>query len=443
MYIPSASISGYRPLYDASGLVNSYGNYSTPLYKAPVVQPPVYDPLTGNYSKQTPGVPQWDAASGRFLVGGQPFTGNYNGDTYTNGLSSRQVADSPSRYQRLDIAKNPGVASAADNLLASFKSTPGISDFGSLLDASRLGKSLTDLNATQAANNTTLNKRYSSILGNLATGENAIVDQANASVPGQFDPLFKANQTFADAGTGLNKDYSALLDSLSSKEGDIIGRANALLPQYDTAANRIGDAATNALFQNNSRYAVGSRASGGANGMSSDEQQRLLHGVQAIRLPLEQQKIQRRYDLLTGLELPTAQADTSRRVGQIADFSMPLQRAIYNNDYNTNAAENARYNEILQNLQLPLLEGQGQRAIGQLTGFTAPRQDQQYQAEFNTPAAITALLQSILGGNQNLRANDLSYLSGLNNLYSGSRYQSLRDVLGTNVTAPQNYTFRA
>jgi len=470
--------------YHPGSTPNSPGYYTQPnLPKTVTPAIPVYDPRSNSYSLPTTGTPTWN---GTHFVNeaGVPFTGTYGGQTYTNGQTQQQIANSPSRYAGINITKNAPIAGATDQLLTNFKPTSGVTDFSNILDAARsatrtatnafandqsafnvqpLADTLNNLNAGYTATGNALNNRYSNILGNTAANQNAIVNASSNLLPQQFNALQGINDQYAATGNALNDAYSGIVGNANTTQNNIVQQGQDLLPAYDTAANNIGDAQTKALIQQLSRYKL---AGGTPTGLGGGEEQLLTNGIANIRLPLEQAKINQRYNLLQNLNLPVAQQEEAAGIGQLQNFSMPLASDVANRNYNTQAGLNQAQQNLLQNIALPLAGQQGAAQVQQLTGFTAPLAQQDYTNAATTAQTIQNLKlqiagksiaeavqylqamavpaqiqQQILAGNQSLQSGDISNLSGLNSLYSGSRYQGLQDLLGANLTQPTASTF--
>lgn len=446
-------------------------------------QQPIYNPQTNSYGLPTMGTPTWN---GTAFVNeqGQPFTGTYGGQTYTNGQSQQQVANSQSRYQGISIAKNPTVSAAATQIGANLKPTTGVTDFSDLLNAARtatgaatndfssdqnaynvqpLSDTLNSLNAGYAATGNALNNQYTNTLANTAANQNNIVNQATALLPQQYQALQGINNQFANTASGLDANYSNVLGNTNATENNILQQEQNLLPSYDQAANNIGDAQTAALQQDVSRYKLGT---GTPASLGGGEEQLLTNGVANIRLPLAEQEINQRYNLLENQNLPVAQQQQAAALGQIQNFELPVAQQEQSQNYGTQAGLNQAQQNILQNIALPLATQQGQAQVQQLTNFTAPQAQQDYTNAATTAQTIqnlkiqtagmgiadaTRYLQSmavpaqiqqqILAANQSLQGGDISNLGGLNSVLGGSNYQGLQDLLGANLSTPTVSTF--
>lgn len=454
------AFSGSRYVPGDMGHPSSYNQPNLPRTVAPVA--PIYDPTRNAYGLPTIGTPRWN---GTHFVNemGQPFTGTYGGQTYTNGQSYQQAANSPSRYTGIDITKNAPVAAATDQLLAGFKPTQGVTDFSSLLDAARtasgaaknafaadqsaynvqpLADTLNNLNTSYTATGNALNNRYSNIVGNTAANQNnivnqssgllpqqfnalqginnqyantagtltnalqnnldqtkadqaGIVNQAYGMLPGQFGALTDINNQFANTGNNLDAKYSGILGNTNATENGIVQQAQDLLPSYDTAANNIGDYQTKVLQGNVSRYKLGT---GTPMSLGGGEENLLANGVAAIRLPLEQQKINQRYNLLQNLNLPIAQQQQAAALGQVQNFEMPLASDVANRNTATQLGLNAAQNNILQNMQLPLEQQQSANQANLLTNTEIPLAQDITNRNYGTQSGLNAAQQNLLQG---------------------------------------------
>lgn len=355
------------------------------------------------------GSPVWNAAKGIFTgLDGSAFSGAIGGQSYTAGKSPAQVQnDTTSRYQPVNIVKSPEIAGATDKLIGAYGDNLNLekNNFTDFLDAARTAKdaATSSFQSDIKAYNPT---DFSNTLNDLNSRYAAAGGVTNANFSGTSDDL--------------NNQYSGILSDLAGKENAGVQKAYDLLPQYDTAGDRIGDAQTSALIQQLSRYKLGS---GTPMSLGSDEQQRLIEGVANVRLPLEQQKIQRQYDTLTGLEIPIEQQQAQRGISQLTGFTYPNVQSRYGNDMNllnTNYSHAYDAATQIQNLKVQTAGLGIQDAV-------------KYMQAIGVPAVLQ---QQVLGG-------DISNLSGLSSLYGGSRYQGLQDENGVYVSQPFGSTFNS
>ena len=363
-----------------SGLINNtYGSQTSPNY----------NPTTNSYLSQTPGNPTWNGSSWVSSTTGQPFTGTYLGQSFNAGQSYQQMANNPnSRYASVNIAKNPGVLAATNNLTSTFQPTQGITDFSDLLNASRSAQST----ATSG----------------LASDQNAI----------NLDPLTTTlnnlNAGYANTTSGLNTTYSNILGNQADTTASDIAQANQNLAGYDTAAQNVADAEQNALQAQVSRYKLGT---GTPSGLGGGEESLIAQGVQNIQLPTQLAKTQAAQNLLQGYVTPLQQQLTQAQIGQLTGFTAPMAQQNYQNSYNTATQ--------LQNLKLQTAGMSIADATNYMKAMAVPDQT----------------IQQILATNQGLNQGNISTLGGLNSLYGGSQYQGLQDLFGANPSQPTTTTF--
>jgi hypothetical protein len=363
-----------------SGLINNtYGSQTSPNY----------NPTTNSYLSQTPGNPTWNGSSWVSSTTGQPFTGTYLGQSFNAGQSYQQMANNPnSRYASVNIAKNPGVLAATNNLTSTFQPTQGITDFSDLLNASRSAQST----ATSG----------------LASDQNAI----------NLDPLTTTlnnlNAGYANTTSGLNTTYSNILGNQADTTASDIAQANQNLDSYDTAAQNVADAEQNALQAQVSRYKLGT---GTPSGLGGGEESLIAQGVQNIQLPTQLAKTQAAQQLLQGYVTPLQQQLTQAQIGQLTGFTAPMAQQNYQNSYNTATQ--------LQNLKLQTAGMSIADATNYMKAMAVPDQT----------------IQQILATNQGLNQGNISTLGGLNSLYGGSQYQGLQDLFGANPSQPTTTTF--
>lgn len=342
----------------------------------------VYDPSTGRVVS---------FKTGRPFTGKEPRTGQYYnagvvsqppaGQQFIPGTQTPIDPNNPTqRYKPVDIPKLPAVATAADDLLKTFQqgadqSLKGFNDylktFRSQMDQSnKLSQQAIAGNAQTEAD--------------LQAGQNRYQTQLDKSA----------------------SDYAALNAADAARQAGIIQEAKDILPQYDAAANAIGDRQTQALMQQLSRYKAGS---GTPMSLGSDEERILAQGVADVRLPLAQQQIQRQYDIVTGLELPIEQQLAARETARIGQFNPYVAGQEFTSGQNTA--------QTISNLRM-------------VTAGMSYDNATRYLQSIGVPAALWS---QILGQ----QAGNLGQIAGLE---EGSRYLGLQDVLGAVPSQPQYYS---
>lgn len=385
-----ALITTQSPRYGNTGLITGYDTI---------------DPLTGSAPNS-----RYTTASDRPMYGpngtiidsasGQPYTGTYNGAHVKNGVqlqlnpstgqydtadniaqsNAAKVNDPASRYQSVNIDKNPDIESATSDLVKQFKTTAD----GALKDFSDyLGNFQSDVSSARNA-------------GKVATDPT----QTIAS-------LTTANQNFQGNLNDANNRYQTALQTGQDTENNIVSQAQNNLGQFDTAAQNVADHEQQALQAQLSRYKL---SSGTPTSMGSDEQKILAQGVQNIQLPTQLAKIQQSYNVLGQYALPVARDVTGQNVQYAGSFLPNIAGSSFG--ANTSTANN------IQNVKMQ---------VANMSFDDATK----YMQSLGIPWAVQS---QILQGN-------VSALGGLNNLESGSRYQGLQDTLGVNVTQPQGYSF--
>jgi hypothetical protein len=331
-----------------------------------------------------------DIGSGKVVsaITGQPYNGlePRSGKQYSGGVETPAKAtpeidpnDPNSRYKPVDIVKSPAIAGATTDLLAQFKKSA---------DASLQG--LDDHLKTYNA----------AVEGAMARG-----NQAMSTEP--FESNTRALQSrYNTSLEGSTADYAALNADNEAKMRAIETEARGILPQYDTAAENIAQRQEAALQNQIGRYKV---LTGTPTSMGSAEQRMLLRGEQDIRLPLEQAKIGRQYDLLSGFSLPIQRELANRETTRISQFNPYVASQEYTTGTGTESA--------IQNLKMQIANMGFAQADAYLRSLALPEQ----------------VRQQLLSGR-------ISELGGLAALEEGSRYRGLMDKLGVNVSQPQYFS---
>lgn len=341
---------------------------------------PVFNANLGMYVDSVNGAPYSgkDPTSGQQYVNGQP-TGvpvPYGGGETINPNDPTQ------RYRATSIEKNPQVSAAAQTL------------------ADTLTKA-----ATQSLQSFDEYKKNFTNSINRAQGlSNAATDIAPVS----------ANLR------GLQSRYSAALDDASSRYNDVVSNTAAAekaivqqgydyLPLYDKAARDAANEELGLLQRNIGRY---KSASGTPMGLGSSEQQMLLGGARQILVPMEQAKVQQRYNILNQLALPTTLDIANRQTTKVGTFDPMVAAAQFQSGTATE--------QTIQQLATVASQMAYQDAIRYMQSLGVPEQ----------------LQQQIMAGN-------IQNAGALNSVFAGSRYQGLQDILGANITPSQNYAFRS
>lgn len=341
------------------------------------------------------GAPVFDANLGMYVnsASGRPYSGRYGttGQEYVNGQptgvpvpygagATINPNDPTQRYRATSIEKNPQVSSAAQAMADSLTrtATQGLQNFN------EYKKNFTD----------SINRAQS--LSNAATD----IGPVSANL------------------RGLQSGYSAALDAASQRYNDVLANTKAAeqaivkqgydyLPMYDAAAQAAANEQMAALQRNIGRY---KSASGTPMGLGSSEQQMLLGGARQILVPMEQAKIQQRYNVLNQLAMPSVLDLANRQTAKVGTFDPMVAAAQFQSGTATE--------QTIQQLASVASQMAYQDAIRYMQSLGVPEQ----------------LQQQIMSGN-------IQNAGALNAVFAGSRYQGLQDILGANITPSQNYNF--
>lgn len=325
---------------------------------------------------------------------GLPFNGKnpWNGKTYKQGVAVDDAegplgsdgepidpANVAERYKPVDIIKSPEIAGATSKLLETFKkgaedSLKGFDDF---------------MGEFKTANTEALGKSRS------ATNIDPYIDTARDQ-----------QARYSDALDRSATDYAALNQDDRARQQDILTRTNALLPEYDRSANAIGDRQLQELTKRISRYKAGS---GTPTSLGSDELRIAARGAADVLLPLEQAKIDRKFNILSNLELPMEQRYTDRETNRIANFNPQIAAQQFQTGQATEST--------IQGLKMQVAQMSFQDAERYMRSLGVPEQ----------------LKQQILSG-------QIGQLGQLAQLEDMSRYRGLNDVLGANLSQPVGYS---
>lgn len=308
---------------------------------------------------------------------GKIFSGtdSRTGKSYNNGYENIDVAD---RYKAVNVVKDPAVADETSKLLDTFKS-----------DAASALTGFSD----HLAN-------FNTDIGNARTLGNKALDTSGFEAQ-----MTGAQRKYAGALDTAAQGYQDLNAQNAAAEQGIVQQAYDTLPQYDAAAQAIGDRQLAQLNQNLSKYKLGTDT---PRSMSSSDANVLARNVADVQLPLEQAKIARKLDLLQNL-------------------SLPVQRELYGN-------ERSRITQFdPQIAQQEFASGQATaqtiQGVRQQVAQMAPGLAVQYMQSLGVPAQLQ---QQILSG-------QLGQLGQISQLNTASNYQGLMDQAGAYPNQAQYY----
>jgi hypothetical protein len=338
--------------------------------------------------------PMWNSAKGVWVnsVTGQPYNGAdpATGKQYVRGQPTTEPVpysggqqinpnDPTQRYSPVNITKSPEIASATSDLLGTFTKTANsaLQDFNSYL------------------------KNFQNQIGSAAE------KTATATDIGPLTQELTANQeAYANALQQASKDYQGLNAQTAAQEHGIVQDAQNLIPAYDQAMTNAEGLQLGNLQQQVNRYKL---APGSVpRGLGSSELRQLAAGTAAVTVPLEQAKIQQRYNILSQYALPTTMDIANRETNRISQFNPAIAAEQFKNGTVTE--------ETIHNLQVQAAQMSYDQALKYMQAIGVP---------YN-------LQQQILSG-------QIGQLGGLSSLYSGSRYQGLQDKLGANITPSIGY----
>lgn len=338
--------------------------------------------------------PIWDNVNGIYInpITRQPFTGKAkNGMYIQNGISKgyqdpasfNTAAIDPNnpnqRYQAVEIPKAPDISSATKDLVQQFKDT-----------AEQSLKGFDDH----------LKEFTSGVSGAGKAGQAAI-----AAAGPTANALSRQQADYAKALTSSANDYRNLNADTAAKEKGVVQEAKDLLPSYDQAGNDIANRQMQEVVKNLSRYKL---STGTPTSAGSDESRILASAAADVMLPLKQAQINRRYDILSGLELPTTQDVANRRTAEISQFDPSVAGQIYSSGTATT------------------------QQVQALKEHVAGMSYDNAERTLRDMGVPSTMINTILGGN-------ISSLSGLAGLEDQSNYRGLQDRLGVNVSQPVYY----
>lgn len=338
-------------------------------------------------------IPMWNAARGMWVnsVTGQPYSGTdpNTGKQYVKGQPTTEPVpysggkqinpnDPTQRYQAVNITKSPEIAQATSDMLNTFNKTANsaLQDFNSYLN------------------------NYKSQVGQAFKSSQEAMDIAPVSAE-----LTAQQQAYANALNQAAKQYETLNAQTAAKEQAIVGQAQGYLPAYDQAITNAEGLQLGNMLQQVNRYKA---ASGVPRGLGSSELRQLAAGTAAVTVPLEQAKIQQQYNVLSNYALPTTLDVANRETSRISQFN-PW---VASEQFRTGQATA----ETIQRLAMETANMGYADALKYMQALGVPYQIQ----------------QQILTG-------EIGQLGALANLYSGSRYQGLQDIMGANITPAVGY----
>ena len=348
----------------------------------------VWDPMTGALSD----TPVYNQQLGVYVSSktGKPFTGkDAQGQNYVNGQQSsvtvpfsggKQInPNNPDeRYQSVNVVKSPEIASATQKMLDTFNKTAdtALADFNEYLS------------------------NFKTQLGAASQKSAAAVDTTGTEAE------LRSRQAAYDAALqSAAARYAALNQDTAARENAVVQEARDLIPAYDAAANAAQSAQLAALQRNVSRYKA---LSGTPRSLGSGELRQLAAGAAAVSVPIEQAKIAQRYNVLSQYAMPVAQDIANRETSRVASFD-PMVAA--------------------QQFQSGQATAQTIQQLAQVTANMSYDNAVKYMTSLSVPYEVQ---QKILTG-------QIGQLGGLAQLYGGSRYQGLQDLLGAAPTQSVYY----
>jgi len=287
--------------------------------------------------------------------------------------------DPNQRYQAVNIVKSPTIAAGEETLMDSFKK-----------------------GATDSL------KGFSDWLGTFKTSlSSAFTKSQEATDPTAAISTLQSRQTGYDTALGQAKtDYEALNQRTAEEQRGLVQEARDLIPEYDKAAQDAANQSLALLQRNVSRYKA---ASGTPMSLGSNEIQQLQAGAAQILVPMEQAKIQQRYNVLSNYAVPMALDIANREQQRIGVFNPEIAKQQFQSGQATA--------QTIQQLQVITAQMARQDAVAFLQAMAVPDQIQ----------------QQILSG-------QISQLGQLGQIDAMANYQGLQDVLGANPSQPQYYS---
>lgn len=349
----------------------------------------VYDPLKKMYVNSVSGLP-WTGPLGN--------TGNFaNKGIWTNSNPTAATGASTTpvdqRYGAMQVVKNPTLAAGTADLFKSFKEGADALDFNSLLNEAR--------SASGTLKTAYQNEQGATNVDDYAAKQRALDAQAAAQT-GQY----------ADTARGIGAEYKASDEDYARKLAGITQKAYDTLPEYDAAIDAIGNKQIGSIQSRIDRNKI----AGGNMGLSSGELRATARGVADVSLPLAREKIQRRYDILSGFERPAATEVATRAAQRLSNFESPQERDIYMRTY--------------QDVQQ---QKQTEQQVQSLRQAVAGMNRQSAEAYLRSLALPAQLIQSVLSA-------QTSQLGQIGALDDQAYYRGLEYLPGVQPSQPTGYS---
>jgi len=346
------------------------------------------------YSGSTDAV-DWDPVRAIYInsrtkqpyTGKSPQTGYYisNGrvtapppGVSTPGIDPNNVQQ---RYKAVSIPKQPDVSAETSDLLTTFKkqADASLQDFSSYLNDFKK---------------------------NLGTAQTAAAAASSPATVGKEAADMQAQQRqYAQSLDASQKALADLNAQTAAQEQGAVAQAQGLLPSYDAAAQAIADRQMQAVVGNLSRYKMGT---GTPTSAGSDESRILANAASDVYLPLERDKINKQYDIISNLQLPVTRDIAGRETSRIAQFDPMVAGQKFQSGIATDKDVQALRDQVRN-----------------MTYEDAVR----FMQAAQIPVSIQ---QAILSGN-------IGQLGQLSQLETASNYQGLQDLLGANITPATYY----
>ena len=335
---------------------------------------------------QNPGQLYYDSGKGAYTmgIGGNPFTGNFGGNSYQNGQKTPAYSPPPPTgnpnqdYQPVSISKNPALSSELETMQKQFDTAANSALQGYPAAAKQFG---TDLNTARTA---------------AATAEN-ITPTVNA--------LTSAQQGYTQQLQGAQQAYQQALAQSSGAQLGTIAQEQANLPQYDQAVQTVANMQQAALGPQMAKYA---EASGVPTGASGAQQEILAKSVGEIQAPTQLAKINAEQGILANQLLPTQSRIGQENIAYAGNFLPSTAAAQYQSG--------TQLATTVQGLKQSVAGMTMQNAVAFMQAQGVPLQVQ----------------AQILGTN-------IQQLQSLASLYPQSYYQGLNYVPGNQLSLVQGF----
>ena len=308
--------------------------------------------------------------------------------------------DSSGLFKPYQLTKSPLIASGLDKLGKQWAAgANGIPGFDELKNAATQGAGI--------LRNAFSREQQSFDLGPYAANQRA----ADAAASG-------LTEDYANTARGIGRDYANSDAEYARQMRDIITRANAGLGDFDTAANRVGDQQTSEMMRWIARGAMGSPA-----GVNSGQLQDIARGVADVRLPLEREKINQRYNILSGLESPAYRDIATRNASRYAGFDLPLEQNIYGQ----------RVGDVMRSKQTESQLKQLEMSVAGMSRAAA-------ESYLRSMALPQEIIQSVLQRHNQTLAGEIANLGGLSNLEDQAYWRGLEYTPGMNLSQSRYFS---